>query len=109
MNGDAECPYCGEWVEICHDDGYGYEEDTKHEQYCGHCDKSFVYETSIHFSYSTSKADCLNGLDHNYSLTQTIPEFFTRMRCVDCDKERQLTDEEREIYNIPKYKEPTND
>jgi len=60
MGRDAECPYCGAGIEICHDDGYGYEEGVKHNQECGKCGKTFVFETSIWFNYDTEKADCLN-------------------------------------------------
>ena len=28
---DEKCPYCGHEIEICHDDGYGYEEGVKHQ------------------------------------------------------------------------------
>jgi len=30
----VNCPYCGAEQEICHDDGYGYEEDVLHQQEC---------------------------------------------------------------------------
>ena len=62
----AECPYCNADVEICHDDGYGYEEDRPHSQYCDSCGKTFAYFTSIHFSYETKKAACLNNGPHKY-------------------------------------------
>lgn len=48
---DVECPYCQEWQEINHDDGYGYGEGVDHEQTCGDCRKTFVYETTISFDY----------------------------------------------------------
>lgn len=91
---DIECPYCGEGVEICHDDGQGYEEDRLHEQECEHCDKCFVFTTCIHFSYDAKKADCLNGEPHNYKPTHTYPVEFTRMNCKTCDEHRSCTDEE---------------
>jgi hypothetical protein len=34
---DTNCPYCDADIEINHDDGYGYEEDRKHEQQCNNC------------------------------------------------------------------------
>jgi len=88
---DIECPYCGKEQEINHDDGYGYEEDSVHEQECGDCDKAFVFTTSILFSYKAAKADCLNGKDHKYKATHTFPKKFTRMQCVDCNHERKPT------------------
>jgi len=58
---DVECPYCGHSQEICHDDGYGYEDGEQFEQECVGCNKEFKFTTSICFSYSVS---CQDG-DHN--------------------------------------------
>ena len=62
MSRDTECPYCGEDVEINHDDGYGYSEDETHQQECGACGKTFTYTTMIHFSYRTRRASALMAL-----------------------------------------------
>jgi hypothetical protein len=67
MSDDLECPYCGESNEVCHDDGFGYSEDEAHEMECESCGKNFVFYTSISFSYSPQKADCLNGAAHRFS------------------------------------------
>jgi hypothetical protein len=91
---DLECPYCGCGMEVCHDDGFGYDEDVLHEQECGECGKLFVFNTSISFHYSGHKADCLNGAAHKYEKTHTYPVRYTRMRCADCGDERDCTDEE---------------
>ena len=64
MRDDIECPYCGKWQEINHDDGYGYDEDELYEQECSECGKTFGYETKIIYSYSTKKLPCRNGEDH---------------------------------------------
>lgn len=88
---DTECPYCGSDVEINHDDGYGYSEDELHQQECGNCDKTFTYWTSIYFSYSTNKADCLNGGEHNYRKTITVPVEYTKLRCEMCGDEKPLS------------------
>jgi len=97
---DIESPYCGTEQEINHDDGFGYEEDIFHEQECNSCAKTFVFTTSIHFYYTASKADCLNGSEHNYKRTMTVPRRYTKMRCVDCDHQRLPTDEEmKDILN----------
>lgn len=98
---DIECPYCGEYQEINHDDGYGYTENEAHQQQCHKCEKTFVYYTSIHFSYDGKQADCLNDGEHEYKPTRTNPKFFTKMRCTMCDDERDPTASERELYNIP--------
>ena len=51
---DCKCPYCGNDVEICHDDGYGYAEEETHQQGCPHCEKTFAFTTMIHFTYSAA-------------------------------------------------------
>ncbi len=60
---DMQCPYCGADDDVCHDDGAGYAEDEAHQHWCGHCEKTYVFQTSIDFSYEPSKADCLNTDD----------------------------------------------
>lgn len=96
---DCECPYCGAEQDINHDDGYGYEEDKTHQQECHSCEKTFTYITCISFSYDTYKADCLNGGEHKWKPTITFPKECTRMRCEDCDEERQPTSEEWAMIN----------
>lgn len=85
MSKDIECPYCGEWQEICHDDGYGYKEDVKYEQQCSDCEKHFSYTTIISFYYDAQKADCLNGAPHNLAPVKHFPLIFPDwVRCKDC-------------------------
>lgn len=93
---DTECPYCNTEINICHDDGYGYEEGVIHQQECSKCGKTFVYDTSISFHYSTSKADCLNGQSHDYKPNKTYPIEFTKMACSMCDDRRDPSKEEME-------------
>ena len=87
MSHDVECPYCGAGINICHDDGQGYEEDVRHEGHCRACDKYFVFTTSIHFSYEAAKADCLNESEHRLKFQRTYPDQFSYMICEDCDYE----------------------
>ena len=89
---DLECPYCEEELEICHDDGFGYEDGVKHQMECGHCDKSFVFYTSISFYYEPEKADCLNDGKHDYKPTRTYPKEFTEMECSMCGEGRKPTE-----------------
>jgi hypothetical protein len=100
MSCDLECPYCEKELEINHDDGFGYQEGVKHQMECSHCNKSFVFETSISFYYEPEKADCLNGGEHDYQKTRTHPEEFSQMQCSMCDDTRELTDAERAKFNI---------
>lgn len=97
---DLECPYCGKELDINHDDGFGYEEGVKHKMECPHCNKYFVFETSIVFYYEAQKADCLNDKKHDYQITHTFPKQYSKMRCTICDDSRTLTIEERDKYNI---------
>lgn len=100
MYEDVECPYCGKEQDINHDDGYGYEEGVKHQQDCPYCHKTFVYTTEISFYYEAEKADCLNGGEHEWEITDTCPNMYSRMRCKACDEKRKLTEEECKIYGI---------
>lgn len=95
---DIECPYCGHEQDVCHDDGFGYEEDRLHEMECHQCEKTFTFTTYISFSYTPYKADCLNGCDHDLKPTNTFPKKYTKMRCTTCDYERKCTDEELALY-----------
>lgn len=97
MSKDIDCPYCGHYQDIDHDDGYGYQEDTAHNQQCESCDKTFVYFTSISFYYESQKADCLNGSEHDYYPSCTVPRRYTKMVCKYCDDQRQPTEEELKI------------
>lgn len=87
---DVECPYCGEAVEINHDDGYGYEEGVSHQQDCPKCDKTFIYTTTITIHHEARKADCLNGAEHQYEQTKCFPPEFARLRCKICDDEKPI-------------------
>ena len=95
---DISCPYCEHEQEINHDDGYGYEESVRHEQERSNCEKTFVFVTSISFDYEVGKADCLNGSDHEFVTSVTIPVRYTKMRCENCDETRPLTDKEWAVF-----------
>lgn len=95
---DANCPYCNYGQEICHDDGYGFQEDEKYEQHCGNCSKNFVYTPCIEISYDTAQADCLNGSDHDYHPTSTYPKKYFQMMCSMCDNRRKPTQDEFESH-----------
>ena len=100
MSDDVECPYCGEGQEINHDDGYGYDEDERHEQQCSDCDKHFVFTTSISYYYEAEKADCLNGGDHVVKMSCTYPREYSTMNCENCDYKRTPRADEFEAAGI---------
>lgn len=91
MGRDIECPYCGAGQNIDHDDGAGYSEGEKHQHTCRACDKVFVFETSVSFSYEVAAAECLNDAPHEWEITRTWPKHAARWRCVHCDEEKHLT------------------
>jgi len=97
---DIECPYCGISQDVDHDEGRNYAQDETHQMQCGNCEKYFVFQTHISFSYSPEKADCLNGHEHDYQPTHTSPKCASKMRCTMCDDEREPTKEERVKYDL---------
>lgn len=101
MSFDVECPYCGAGQDINHDDGYGYSEYTKHQQYCGSCNKTFGYTTSVILYYETFQAPCMNDGAHEWKLCLAAPKEMTKMRCRRCDQERELNEQERIQLKIP--------
>ena len=86
---EIECPYCELFQQVDHDDGYGYEEGVLHEQECTYCKRTFVYETSLVYSYEASKCPCKNGEPHNLEDIKGYPvEFFVgKKRCSYCGEE----------------------
>jgi hypothetical protein len=87
-----KCPYCDAELEIDHDDGYGYDENEKHNQECRNCGKSFVYTTSMLYAYELEQADCLNEGEHSFEPIFGVPkELFVGMeRCKVCGEERRV-------------------
>jgi hypothetical protein len=94
---DINCPYCAANLEICHDDGFGFEEDVAHQMECYECEKYFVFYTSIMYCYHAEPAECLNDGNHVWAPTNTYPRKHTRMYCTLCDEYRPCTDEEKTV------------
>ena len=91
---DLECPYCETELEVCHDDGFGYEEGVNHQMECSNCEKSFVFQTSISFYYEPEKADCLNDGKHEWKPQTCYPKEFTKMECQSCGDTREPSESE---------------
>lgn len=92
---DVNCPYCGKDLEVCHDDGYGCEEDELYEYECT-CGKNFVFHVCISFNYSPYKAPCLNGEPHKYEKVSRVPRVINGCevyRCKWCNEEEDRLSE----------------
>lgn len=87
---DVECPYCEAEQDICHDDGYGYDEGVFHEQECRYCEKTFTFQTMVSYVYEVSRADCLNGGDHELQPVMHVPfQYPDWVKCANCEFERR--------------------
>ncbi len=76
---DVKCPICGFEQEINHDDGYGFEEDERHDQFCINCEYEFEFTTSITYSYNVYCKDD----DHNLEpFGDKWPDMY---ECTKCD------------------------
>jgi hypothetical protein len=75
---DVKCPYCEHEQEINHDDGYGYDEDRKHEQACTACRKYFQFQTSISYDYEVF---CRGEHDIQHCGLDSLSNFFECTRC----------------------------
>jgi hypothetical protein len=91
---DLTCPYCDHQQDVCHDDGFGYAEDERHEVECESCGKNYVFTTAISFDFTPAKADCLNGAPHDFKMSGTIPRQYSRWQCRNCDATKRPTPEE---------------
>lgn len=93
MRADLLCPYCKAGLRVGSDDGFGIEE-VKHQMQCDKCHKYFVFETYIIYRYEPTKAECLNGANHDWTAAWTYPKEYTKMRCAVCGERREPTKEE---------------
>ena len=91
------CPYCGHKNDIDQCDGHGTEEDVTYHEECYKCENQFTFTVSWSCTFYPEKSDCLNGGEHKWTPTITYPLELTRMRCGDCDQERQPTEQEMSV------------
>jgi hypothetical protein len=77
---EVDCPYCKHNQEINHDDGYGYDEDNDHEQYCSNCGKYFRYTTHIIFHYDVYCHPAV--AEHVLENSERHPNLFC---CINCE------------------------
>lgn len=96
---DFECPYCSSEIEPNYDNR---EPDKDYQDECESCGKKFVYSIRYITQYHSSKADCLNGGEHDWKPIVGIPrEYFeNKRRCSMCAKEITLKPEEVKNGNL---------
>ena len=95
------CPYCGAQQRTSSDDADGMREEETQARECSSCEKNFTFQIKISLSYTTEKADCLNGGEHAWKPTVTWPKHYTRMRCHGCNAYRWPTVKEKKAHEIP--------
>jgi hypothetical protein len=88
---EIECPYCNQWTELNHDDGYGYEEGETFNDECEHCSRVFVYTSSMTWYFDARQAPCKNAQPHDWQQIIGYPKeaFIGRFRCTFCDEEER--------------------
>ena len=96
---DINCPYCtyGQNVDTTEMD---CGQDSSHEIECINCEKTYVCFVDVKILFKSQKADCLNDGKHDFELTHTHPKALSKMRCKSCFDERELTEAEKQKYNI---------
>lgn len=94
MSKDLNCPYCDADLEVCHDDGQGYEQEVNHQMQCDVCGNNFVFQTEIMYYYTPEKANCLNDGNHHWVAMDTYPKHCTEMECQMCGERRTPTAKE---------------
>ena len=83
MMHDVTCPYCEHDLVLSHDDGAYYDENGREECQCPECEKYCMVTSSVQWSHTAEKADCLNGGEHIWKDTNK-----GKQRCTECDEER---------------------
>ena len=54
---DLQCNHCNKWIEVCNDDGAGYDETMTHEQECPECDETIYFTNALINYYTTTDKD----------------------------------------------------
>jgi hypothetical protein len=79
------CPYCGykdedswELPEEVSGDGYGH--------ICDHCGKQFQFTSDTSRTFNSSKADCLNGGEHEWKPILGYADHPNAKYCQQCGK-----------------------
>ena len=94
-----ECPYCGH--EYDYDGDYSFSQDETWEEECPKCEKLFMLTGWYEASFSSEKADCLNGGEHDYKPVKHFPRYWPDMvRCSSCGHEIKGDIDQREVDKL---------
>ena len=93
---DLFCPYC-EHEQDYYEDPLDDDETTEIE--CDNCKKNFIITAHYSVDYSSEKADCLNGAEHDYQEITGYPKeyFADKRRCSMCGKTITIEVKKNEI------------
>lgn len=84
------CPHCDK--ETYHPDDC-YETMNKYDQECNHCGNTFGFTIEYDPCYSSFKAPCMNGGDHNWRESYRDDSMgITILRCEYCDLTKRVDD-----------------
>lgn len=79
------CPYCG------YEDQDSWELSESSDNYtCGDCSKNFTYNSSVSRTFTSQKADCLNGAEHNWRDWHNVLPELKQRSCRTCNKREIL-------------------
>ena len=104
MYTEYECPYCGELIRIDSDylEGVTIDdiaESKTFQRECPNCEMLLNITPSMTIDFEVEKCEC-QGEHHVWKLTNTIPRCMSKMYCIHCGDERELTEDERKEYGI---------
>lgn len=106
MYNEITCPYCDFGYDLCHDDGAFYHDGESEKEQCPKCEKYFMVTSHLSWDFSSEKADCLNGSEHDWQPQSGYPRefFFGRFTCSQCE-EQECRDEEGRKKALQEYYE----
>ena len=101
---DTYCPYCGEWLDIDHSNGQGYDPTKCERQKCSYCGKTFEYYVEVTYHYTPYKVPCIDDESlHKWMVRQNNGLYPFKdqllMQCTQCRTVREFTKEEKEVYD----------
>lgn len=88
----VECPYCEEYIDMYGEDWQEYEQNEDFEVTCPHCDKVVFVSFEMDPTFTSNKADCKNGGEHDWK-KQYSSYYGEYERCI-CGEERNKISEE---------------